>query len=737
MTPRPPLARATLLLLSLALLAACGESAPPPAEKAPHSASSGVPLTGGGAASGAPAASPSALAVLAPSAADTHRAEVAAILAEARRLPPGAADALATAPIQRLALTLAPDGSYTGRLEVTALNANLEPVHELAFGLAPNADAATRRLTLDAVTVDGHPVDPRGGATVARVPVDLPPGARATVVITFAGTLPELPPFRLPDLHGDDVKPLADLLASRAEEDAAFGRRDGVACYGRAYPTLAPLGTPLLPDARVTDIGWLPPAVFDVTVTAAPDLVLAASGDELSRDETPTGAARTRLLAVGAREIGLVASSRFTVDREDVGGVSLLVYHTPEQAELARSVTTWARRALEIHRDAFGELPSARLAVAPAPLGGGLGGVSFPGLVALSDVLYAALVTGEGATPVATAIAKHPSSRETLEFILAHELAHQWWGLLVGADRARDGMIVDEGLAQLAAIQYFEKAHDAKAVRRQRELQLALPYQVHRLLGGVDRPLDTPPSALSGAMEAAGIVYGKGGSFFDTLARQISATITGEQLRDLARTARYGLVSLDDVVGRLVAHAPRPDDARALADRWIHATHADEDIGPLRPDLLFEYLVGDAAVAGGTRELLSQVLKDDQLRDIASALLGQGGQGLDEAALLRAVTDALGDRVDPRMRPWLDLAQRVMSEPASKWGPELVHATLDLVGDDLGLDAKDRALIEALGGRLIEALDDGGAADPGDDEEQRLRDERDALPLPDPDPSTP
>lgn len=735
MTQRSYIALAALLLLLPLGASACGGSGEPAQHDARAGASAGVPLTGGGAAAvGAPSSPP---APLAPSPADVHRAEVASLLAEAPRVPPGAADALALAPIQRLSLSLEAEGRYTGRLAVTVVNTTDDPLRELVFGLAPNAgaepDARARRLTLDAVEVDGHPATPKGGATLARVPVDLAPGARATVTLTFAGYLPELPPFRLPEITGGDVTPLSELLASRAEEDVAFGRRDGVASYGRAYPTLAPLGLPLLPDARLSDIGWLPPAVFDVTITTAPDVVLAASGDELARAATPAGEARTHLLAIGAREVGLVASSRFVVDREDVGGVSLLVYHTPEQAELARSVATWARRALEIYREAFGELPASRLSVAPAPLGSGLGGVAFPGLVALSDVFFDALTRDAGASPIAAALARHPSARETLEFVLAHELAHQWWGLLVAADRTRD-LVVDEGLAQLAAIQYFDQAHDPKAVRRQRELQLALPYQIHRLLGGLDRPLDTPPSSFSGPMEAVGIVYGKGGFFFDTLARAISATITAEELKDLAHDARYGLVTLDGVVGRLVARAPRPDEARRLADRWIHGAHADEDIGPLRPDLLFEYLVGDAAVAGGTRELLGAVLRDDKLREIASALLGQGGQGLDEGRLLRAVTAALGEHVDPRVRPWLDLAQRVMSEPASAWGPALVHTALDLVGDDLGLDPRDRALIEALSGRLFQALDDAPGAPPGAAADPSPEDDG-ALPLPDPAPT--
>ena len=43
-----------------------------------------------------------------------------------------------------------------------------------------------------------------------------------------------------------------------------------------------------------------------------------------------------------------------------------------------------------------------------------------------------------------------------LEFVVAHEVAHQWWHGLVGSD-SRDHPYVDEALAQLVARGFSKK----------------------------------------------------------------------------------------------------------------------------------------------------------------------------------------------------------------------------------------------------------------------------------------
>ena len=46
----------------------------------------------------------------------------------------------------------------------------------------------------------------------------------------------------------------------------------------------------------------------------------------------------------------------------------------------------------------------------------------------------------------------------TREFVIAHEVAHQWWHAMVGNDSI-SAPVVDEPLAQFSACVHFEQAH--------------------------------------------------------------------------------------------------------------------------------------------------------------------------------------------------------------------------------------------------------------------------------------
>src|SRR5690606_25451358 len=62
-----------------------------------------------------------------------------------------------------------------------------------------------------------------------------------------------------------------------------------------------------------------------------------------------------------------------------------------------------------------------------------------------------------------------------VEMLVAHEVAHQWWYGLVGINPHRDAFL-DEGLAEYAAVLYFERRYGPEAAEAQMDQGVLLRY---------------------------------------------------------------------------------------------------------------------------------------------------------------------------------------------------------------------------------------------------------------------
>ncbi|PKN53819.1 MAG: hypothetical protein CVU56_29840, partial [Deltaproteobacteria bacterium HGW-Deltaproteobacteria-14] len=344
-----------------------------------------------------------------------------------------------------------------------------------------------------------------------------------------------------------------------------------------------------------------------------------------------------------------------------------------------------------------------QLTVVEGPLAAGAP-VAFPGLVVVDSLFFAPPPPLDAGEPLLAVLTRHPALREGLEFAVAHAVAHQWWGGLVGVDQLAAPWL-GEALAGVAALGYFGDAGAKKAERRQRELWLALPYQVAHATGGRDLPVRTAAARLRTTTEIAGIHHGKAALWLDATRRLMSDTLYQEALRKLATELAWGRIDDVALVDRLAAAAPRPQEIRDLARRWLDEAHGDEDIGPLRPDLLAEYLVSDAAVQGGARELVGLLASNDQVKRLVGELLTAGEDGaptLDGARLVGTLAQLLGEDAPPEVKRWLDvLAAAGAGGPASQWGPEVAR---QLAGQ-LGLGEEEQEVVKGLSALLFRALD--------------------------------
>lgn len=83
----------------------------------------------------------------------------------------------------------------------------------------------------------------------------------------------------------------------------------------------------------------------------------------------------------------------------------------------------------------------------------------------------------------------------TLEYITAHETAHQWWYCTVGSNQAREAWL-DEGLTEYSTILYFEKKYGKDTAQGLLENLVKKRYDNYFAAAG-----DSPDIKISGGLD--------------------------------------------------------------------------------------------------------------------------------------------------------------------------------------------------------------------------------------------
>ncbi len=289
----------------------------------------------------------------------------------------------------------------------------------------------------------------------------------------------------------------------------------------------------VFPQARITARVAVP---ADVTLTAGADAVdlEAAPPDDESAVAvyviTNTGPTRSLALTFGPD------LERYVLDGPTPIEVTVRKGHVYE----ARLLATYAREILADFAARYGPYPRERFCIAenPNPDGDAL---SADGIALMSerffthrDILVPAVF------------------HRLTEFVLAHEIAHQWFGIGTGVDLDRDAWL-SEGLSQYAAVEYFERVYGAtdpnllfvtgnglleNVVAKQfgylnlREHVIELPY-LRGVWSGFDEALVKPLAELEYANANAVRLYDKG----YLVARALAAATGTEAFERVLRRA--------------------------------------------------------------------------------------------------------------------------------------------------------------------------------------------------------
>ena len=435
-----------------------------------------------------------------------------------------------------------------GDMTVTFPNFTGQSLNDIAFRLFPNAIYyGEGYLHIVSAHVDGALVEPEHDETRTSLFIPLPeplePGDEVTIELVFRTVIPENSrgTYGIFSHHlGSDAWVLADWHPIVAGWDDELGwRTDPPTSHG---------------DPTYADIG-----LYDLTVTLPLRYQVIATGIERSAEPIGGDLKRVSIVSGPARDLTLVISDRL-VPLEGTAGDSIVrvwSYPEPESQAAAEWVLAESAGAIDAWGARYGIYPGIEIDLVATPVQQAVLGVSWTGLIMLSDTLL--LLDTDWIE----------RDRATAQFAIIHEIGHQWWGNMIGAN-SNDHPFMVEGLTNALSIDIAHDLHGVEAALAMLEAQMAGRYRQALIRYG-DDVVDTPAGSENpdGPGRAA-LAYGKGALGFLAIRLAVGDDAWFAALEAFADKYLYANTGPADLLAILIEHAPVEVDVGAIWQHWFN-----------------------------------------------------------------------------------------------------------------------------------------------------------------------
>jgi hypothetical protein len=432
-------------------------------------------------------------------------------------------------PRYRIAVSLDADAlTLTGRQQVSYTNNEGNKLGEIYFRLYPNLTQFGGQMEVQRAAVGNQDTTFTYEAenTALKLPLtpSLQPREGLQIELDFTVQVP----------RADDEKP------------HLFGLSQGILSLPNFYPLLAvhdAAGWHLDVAPEFSDAVFSEVALYEVSVTAPLDMVVVTSGSTLDAQPNPDGTQTVYCAGGPMRDFSLMMSREFQVASTTAHSTTVNSYYLPPDASSGQAILQHAAAALRAYSDAFGPYPFAEFDVVEAPLSNR--GMEYPGLILIGVDLYR-------------------NRADAREFMVVHEVGHQWWYSLVGSDVVNHPWL-DEGLTEYSTYVYNLMIHSQAAADELVESRWLIPYQV-AVSKGLDAATDQPSSAFS-EENYEYIVYAKGALFFHALHQAVGDQVYLAIMREYLQQYQHGIAAPADFLR--LAEAVSGQDLGPIYQEWV------------------------------------------------------------------------------------------------------------------------------------------------------------------------
>ncbi len=201
------------------------------------------------------------------------------------------------------------------------------------------------------------------------------------------------------------------------------------------------------------------------------------------------------------RDFCFVLSDKFEVLTQEVCGIQVNYFYYDDSQPQARLETSL--KAVETFCEMFGQYPYKVLNVVKSDFC--FGGMEYPNLVLIADDL---------------------ADSETEDYVIVHEIAHQWWYGVVGNNEFENAW-VDEGLTEFSTALFFEK-NEQYGLNYETIMQNAAEsynnfVKIYKdIYGELDESMNRKLSQFRTEPEYVNCTYTKGMLMFDSIRKSMS-----------------------------------------------------------------------------------------------------------------------------------------------------------------------------------------------------------------------
>ena len=485
--------------------------------------------------------------------------------------------------------------SFTGREEVAFANETREAIDSVNFCLYPNVgleEESKPRLVIHRVMVSGKeaPFSFQSRGVILRIvlPGKVGPGERSRITIDFSATIPSVQQDET-NLLAHFLDEINDAIGEERTDNPSreiFFAADDAILLGYFFPMLATRevrDSDRMPASGVKSAICSEVADYEVRVLVEDGITVIGSGKTVKREglqEAAGGSGNRQLFEFHGRRLrgfALIFGEQLkSIDRV-VEGTGVTSYFRPGSERLGLRMLELATRAVDTFSRTFGPYASPTLQIVELPLPASFSGIDLPGIVVLSHAYF---VDFDSPQPHLPGIVRAQSDviKAALEFTLAHEIAHQWWGGIVGSDPRRDPFL-DESLAQFSAIYLYETTEGQEIAEKVIDQQVRGTYFTYRMFGGLDTEVERPLRDFRSRLQYAAVTQSKGAFFLIAMRRQMGDERFFSALRSYSDEYRYSISSAEKLRIALLNAAEDQRALRVTMRRWLNEKHGDEDIG--------------------------------------------------------------------------------------------------------------------------------------------------------------
>lgn len=327
-----------------------------------------------------------------------------------------------------------------------------------------------------------------------------------------------------------------------------FGYGDRVINAGNWYPIACVYdedGWNLEPYYEIGDPFYSDVSDYKVRITTDKDIIIASSGniltDEILEDKR-TYQIEGRLL----RDFAWVASKNFKIKEAKVDDTIVKLYYLDGSNSTVNHGLDAGVNSIRTFNKVFGKYPYGQYSIVMTEFPSGM---EYPGIVFIGNdyFIYA--------------------RRDTLEQVIVHETAHQWWYGIVGSNQIKEAWL-DEALATYSEVIYNRQVYGQDRGKQYYNNNIRDGFDYGQRYLGDEQRVNKHLNEFSDWNEYGILVYLKGSIFFEQIRRDYGEKVLYNILNEYYNRYKFKNATSNDLID--ICEEITGDDFSSRFDQWLN-----------------------------------------------------------------------------------------------------------------------------------------------------------------------